>query len=432
MTPTRIGMILADRVFLPDIRVDKQAAALIANGFGVGLLAGGDENRDAGVAAPAGVEVYRTEAATLSLAGLSPRPKPRLLLDGLSRADRGPAFWRRASGFEGLGFHAGAISRPWADVIRRFILAVRPDVLHAHDLLVLPTVLRVASGFGLPVVADLHENWPAYLEAMAASKSGIERRLFETIWSPARWRRLEEDLLPLCARVIVVVPEAAKRLGAYGIRPESIVVVSNTEPPPAATPAAAPGFEHRWVALYAGSVDHARGLDIILRATARVARVCPEFLLLIVGADQHWRDLLAGLARELKVERHVRVEGWVKKEQIPSYIAASRVCLVPHRNLEHTNTTVPHKLFQYMAHGKPVLVSDCAPLARIVHDSGAGLVFRADSPASAARALIELTREPTAAESMGTRGKEAVAGRYGWRHDAERLVGLYADLMSEL
>ena len=49
----------------------------------------------------------------------------------------------------------------------------------------------------------------------------------------------------------------------------------------------------------------------------------------------------------------------------------------PHEDFEHTQTTVPHKLFQYMMGRKTVLVSDCAPLKRIIGDNEAGYVFKA-------------------------------------------------------
>ncbi len=432
MAPLRIGMVLADRASLPDIRVDKEARALIDAGHRVALLAGGDESLDSGAAAPVGVEVYRCDAPILSLAGLGPRPKPRLLLAGLRGARRDPRFWARATGVEGLRFYADAISAPWSDAIRRFLRVFRPQVLHVHDLLALPTALRVARGVGLPVVADLHENWPAYLEAVAAGLTGLERRAFVTVWDPARWRRIEAELLPLCAAVIVVVPEAAARLRAYPLTRDAVVLVSNTEPPLVSEPTPTPGYEHRWVALYAGSVDHARGLETILHATPEVAAVEPRFLLLVVGANPEWRERLTRLAQRLGVERHVEILGWRPRPEIPGFIAASQACLVPHRNLEHTNTTVPHKLFQYLAHGKPVVASSCPPLARILKETGAGVVFNADSAPDAARALIQLIETPSLAKSMGNRGRDAVDDPWGWRKDADRLCDLYGRIRSSI
>ena len=50
------------------------------------------------------------------------------------------------------------------------------------------------------------------------------------------------------------------------------------------------------------------------------------------------------------------------------------VGLVPHHADEAWNTTIPNKLFDYMAAGLPVISSDARPCARILRSTGAGLI----------------------------------------------------------
>jgi len=428
----RVGMVLADKAALPDIRVNKEAAALTEAGYQVGLLAPGSTNLDVGAPAPTAVELYRTRTPPLTVAALSPRAKPRLLRELAKSRATDVTAWAFASGWEGLRFWPRAESPSWDAACERFVQAFAPDVLHAHDLIILPTVLSVAARHGLPVVADLHENWPAMLEVVALNYDVAKRQIWKRWWSPQRWRHHEGQHLPRCAAVLVVVPEAAERLSDYGVDPERVVIVSNTEPPPinkTADPAIVARYRDRWTALYAGGVGHHRGVDVILQAVPQIAQRCPEFLLLVVGADDHWCEILNEQAEQLGVIRHVEIRGWVPPTQIPSYIAASRAGLVPHRASAHTNTTVPHKLFQYMAGGRPVVVSSCRPLARIVRESEAGLVFDADNPASAAEVLLQLIEDPERARRLAQNGQRAVAGPFAWKHDAARLVDTYHDLL---
>jgi glycosyltransferase involved in cell wall biosynthesis len=108
-----------------------------------------------------------------------------------------------------------------------------------------------------------------------------------------------------------------------------------------------------------------------------------------------------------------------------------RYNLVPHNDSEHTQTTVPHKLFQYMIAGKPVIVSDVRPLKRIIEETHSGLVFKANDPRSLAQALINLCYTPGLGEQSGHNGRQASTGPYAWRHDARRLINLYRKIEEE-
>jgi glycosyltransferase involved in cell wall biosynthesis len=113
---------------------------------------------------------------------------------------------------------------------------------------------------------------------------------------------------------------------------------------------------------------------------------------------------------------------------VTGYIEASDLCLVPHEDFEHTQTTIPHKLFQYMISEKPVLVSDCRPLARVVRAAGAGRVFQAGNSASFASEVIWMARHPAELSAFGARGRDAALTTFSWAHDASALTSLYTGL----
>ena len=72
---------------------------------------------------------------------------------------------------------------------------------------------------------------------------------------------------------------------------------------------------------------------------------------------------------------HVRFEGWVEFSRVPSYLAASDVCILPLVRSVQTDAALPHKLFQYMLMGKPVVASACVEMSRVIEESGCGLLF---------------------------------------------------------
>ena len=104
---------------------------------------------------------------------------------------------------------------------------------------------------------------------------------------------------------------------------------------------------------------------------------------------------------------------------------------IPHKTNGHTDNTIPHKLFQTMMVGKPVLVSSSAPLKRVVTAAKSGIVFKADDPKDMAAKIQELYRDPTLRESLGKNGIEAtLLGKLNWEHEQASLIALYKKLLS--
>lgn len=396
-----------ERPFPPDIRVEKEASALTAAGHRVTVL-----TRRLPATAP------RREV---------PRGGTMCVVRALVNESRGVG----ARVWDGLRL----IHRSWLEPLHQFVQAESPDCLHVHDLPLAGTVLRVAEAYGLPLIVDLHENMPAAQRAYRSGMPVIQRTKSTILHNYHVMRWHEARILERCTRVVVVVPEAAERLYGYGIPREKVVVVSNTEDETTfrfrhddADSAILERYRPYWIASYIGSIGPHRGLGTTLRAVPLVLTEIPTFRLLIVGAHEHQRKQIQADVTRLGIEANVEVVGWQPFDKVNSFVMSSNVCLVPHNNCEHTNTTVPHKLFQSMICGKPVLVSDCRPLARIVRETRAGLVFEADNSEYLAKCLICLHKYPHVCAEMGMRGQKAALGVHAWRHEARRLVLMYRSL----
>jgi glycosyltransferase involved in cell wall biosynthesis len=323
----------------------------------------------------------------------------------------------------------------WLRPISTFLQEYRIDVLHVHDSPLLPTALRASKRLSVPVVADLHENMPAAKLAYRQKYPPFKRAMHWMAYNYSLMRRIEARSLRQCIRTVVVVPEAAERVCEYGIPARCVVLVSNTEDettfdcdPDKADNEVFACLEKRWRASYIGAMGPHRGVDTALRAVPRVLHEIPDFQFLIVGAGDADRSWIRRESTRLGVEQAVKVVGWQPFSKVKSYILASDVCLVPHKDFEHTQTTIPHKLFQCMICGKPLLVSDCRPLARVVSQGECGSVFKANSSKSLAEQLLWMHRHPEELDRMGRNGRTAALGPFSWRHDATRLVNMYQEI----
>jgi glycosyltransferase involved in cell wall biosynthesis len=292
----------------------------------------------------------------------------------------------------------------------------------------------VGQSHGIPVVADLHENMPAANQVWRGSLSLPKRLVHAIVCNDRAWRWYEQRILPQCARIIVVVPEAAERL-VNGTVPETkIAVVSNTEdettfPLQPPDPDIVKRYQDSWVISYVGSIGPHRGVDTAIRAIPLVAGRIPNLRLVLVGAKEgKYLKHLSRLVIQEGVEEQVDIVGWQPFARVGSFVSVSAACLVPHNSSEHTQTTVPHKLFQYMISGKPVIVSSVRPLRRIIEETQAGLVFESDDPASLARVLLQLYEQPELGARLALKGHRAATGPFAWQHDARRLRELYDEL----
>jgi glycosyltransferase involved in cell wall biosynthesis len=78
--------------------------------------------------------------------------------------------------------------------------------------------------------------------------------------------------------------------------------------------------------------------------------------------------------------------------------------------------------------GKPVVVSNCQPLERIVKNTGCGIVFNSGNSKELANSILLLYNNPELREEYGICGREAVYSRYNWELESKKLTSLYNSL----
>ena len=107
----------------------------------------------------------------------------------------------------------------------------------------------------------------------------------------------------------------------------------------------------------------------------------------------------------------------------------SSLCIVPHKSNEHTNNTIPHKLYQYMI-SQAVLVSSSKPLARIVSKSKSGYIFEAGNSADCSKKIIEAYNNPLQLKKKSKNGYDYVVNQgHNWENEsAVNLINAYKKL----
>ncbi len=171
----------------------------------------------------------------------------------------------------------------------------------------------------------------------------------------------------------------------------------------------------RAVVVYTGGLLAWKGVDLLVQA----ARELPEALVVIaggMGAD------VERLRARVGASENVRIDGFQPPSRVPLYLAAADLGVVPNRSQPPISAryTSPLKVFEAMAVGLPLVVSDLPSLRELLSPEEA-LFVAPDDPQALARGIQSLleddARRVAAAERLRSR-----APRHTWDARAARLL----------
>jgi glycosyltransferase involved in cell wall biosynthesis len=379
-----------DREFPPDIRVENEIDALVGAGHTLHIACYTRKNKQS---------LEKTEKITIHRKPIS------------------SFIYKSSVASLTLPFYG----RFWKKFLSGILASQHFDALHIHDLPLVDLGVDLKKTFKVKLVADLHENWPAFLDISKHSTT-ITGRIVSPVFL---WRRNEKKVLKFCDAVIVVVEEARKRLADLGIDKSKIFVVSNTINLNELKPLSSDNHHSETILYYAGGINYHRGLQNVINAMHESGNRQLKFMIL---GDGSYKAELVNLVEKLDLTTQVIFCGYQPFSKVMEMLSESDYALIPHLKTEHTDSTIPHKLFQYMYLQKPVIASDCLPIRRIIEETGAGVIYPSDNIGYLSKLLNELNSLNYS--EMAARGKSAVIEKYNWNVDSEVLLNLYRKFLS--
>jgi glycosyltransferase involved in cell wall biosynthesis len=308
----------------------------------------------------------------------------------------------------------------WVGAIWSTVRQVRADLILVRDIPLAPTALLAGRWFGIPVLVDLAENYPAMLEDQR--RFSPRGTLGSALRHPVLASVIEHHVLKRADHIIVVVEESRDRLIDMGIDSSRITIVMNTPPPgrwvEGTRSPEAPGADTAHL-VYLGNLDGSRGLDTAIKAVGLLKDRGRYVELTIIGGGPNMEQHRA-LAKALAVTDRVAITGRLPFAKVEEIMAQANVGVIPHYRTPAWNSTIPNKLFDFMAMGKPVVVSDARPTARIVNEVGCGIVFR-ERDAEDLAAAMSAVGDAALRYRFGQSGRRAFESKYNWPVDERRL-----------
>ncbi len=337
-----------------------------------------------------------------------PFPEKRLIVLPKSRL----RWWRRLV--------AKQIKRePWQLYrweLRQSLLALtraEAKVLHVyfgHSAIHLRPLIKV---FSRPVLVSFHGadagvdmDKPAHLAAM--------RQVFESATIvQARSASLMNDLANLGC------PQEKLRLQSTGIPLEDWTFQTR-----------AAGCDLPWRILQSCRLIEKKGVDLTLRAFAKVLQTQPSAGLVIAGSGPQQGEL-ERLAGELGITSSVRFAGFLTQSELREEMYRARMFVHPSRTSGDGNREgIPNSMLEAMASGAPVVATHHGGIPEAVIDGDSGLLVPENDADALAAAMLRVMGDDELARKLAEGGRRAVEKKYDRATNVRVLESCYLGMIT--
>ena len=290
----------------------------------------------------------------------------------------------------------------WA--VREGLRIEKPDVIWgiSTPLTAAWAGAQVARWRRVPWVFEVQDLWPAFPIAMGAVPTALARQ---------QLYRMEKRLYQSAQHILPLSPDMARYVTDLGIAPEKVTTVLNgtdLDLAARATPEAveklrqAHGLSGKRVILYAGTFGRANDIPTLVAAAEAMAAE---------NSDTVWVFLGHGFLEPLVAAAAARWPGRIRlvdgqpRHEVFGWFALAAVSVVAFLGLPVLDANSPAKLYDSLAVGTPVVVTNAGWTKALVEEHACGWYVPAEDARALAAELRNLLRHPEQLAAAGRNGQ---------------------------
>jgi glycosyltransferase involved in cell wall biosynthesis len=272
------------------------------------------------------------------------------------------------------------------------------------------------------------EPWSAYWLARGGVRVGFEAHFLEEDRRYPVWQKLVADasLSPALRGIFCISKSLIGEYAAAGARREMLywapdgVDLQRFEPPvdkrEARSRLGLPSSAH--IVCHSGHLYPGRGAEETVEALASL----PEILLLLIGGNPEDVERVRVFAAGLGVGERVRFAGIVPNGDVPLYLGASDVLVMPYTSRTPTVRAMsPLKMFEYMAARRPIVATDFPSVREVLRQEENALLVAPDRADAIARGLRRILEDQVLADRIARQARSDVEA-YTWERRAARIL----------
>lgn len=247
----------------------------------------------------------------------------------------------------------------------------------------------------------------------------VESGLLKKKWAVALAQKFERWNYKQAHKIAVISEGFQRNLSVKGVPSEKLHIVPNwvdaefLRPHPKDNPVSRKfSLEDKFTAMYSGTLTLSSymTLEKVMEASQVIEKE-KDFRLVIIGEGLK-KPELEKKAQQLKL-RNVTFLPFQPYKDLPMLLSASDLLLVP-LDIKKTQLSVPSKLYNYMAAGRPIVgfTDEESEVARIISDAECGLNVLPDDVEGMARMFQNMMKDKDNREKMGRKARDYVEKNY--------------------
>ena len=306
--------------------------------------------------------------------------------------------------------------------IARHALTKKYDAIHSHEEMGLVGVW-LAKLLGIPHLYDMHSSLPQQLSNFKYSKSAALRGVFN-------W--MEDQMVHKSDVVITICQELQDTVTEMGVADRSLLIENvmggDVDDPPSRTPEevrVAWGVPaHAPLALYTGTFEAYKGVDMLIDAVALIAKRRPDARVLVVGGEPAQVELAKARAASAGAAGSMIFTGQQPAREIPGFVQAADLLVSP--RIRGTNT--PLKIYSYLRSGKPIIATNLLTHTQVLSPEFSKLVD--PTPERFAEAILDLLDRPDERARLSKAAAAIAQEKYSRESYLRRTAEAYRRLAS--
>lgn len=269
-------------------------------------------------------------------------------------------------------------------------------------------------------IFEVRDLWPQTAVDMGAMRSiNIAAKLLYS-WEKFMYKKAD--------KIIVLLPDVKEYIEKRGLEPEKVIWIPNGVDLDrfddskffelsSVVSGVLDQYKDSFKVMYTGAHGPANGLDVVIEAACLLSEQTKDICFLLVGDGPEKKNLVLK-ARQKAIDNVIFFDP-VPKSQIPALLQQSDLllhCLTPLDVFKYGIS--PNKVFDYLASGKPIVMSVMAS-NNIVQEANAGITVEPGNPELLAKAILNMHQmSPEERQQFGVNGR-----KYVEKHHSTRVLG---------
>jgi|GEM_PF-1416451 len=301
----------------------------------------------------------------------------------------------------------------------------KPSVVHVHDLFILKEALYYARELNIPLIYDVHEHFPMLVKSYLPGM-WIKKMCHKLVLSHKEKRYSNK-----ADHIITVVPQLTERFSKWHKnvteirnypRKELFQIDKNLSQPSAKRMKEFAG--ERIILIYTGNISVNRNLKLFRDTVVSLNKRGYACVGVSLGSgDIKDEEIWIKLCNEFPDQMlHL---GNVPHDQIPLILKEAHIGWGVLPDKAPFNISLPNKVFEYLACGLPVVVSDMCNVRHLLWKSPAALIFRDENEEGLSDLIMSAYPDTELLMEMKPRARDIFISRFTWDSEELKLLDVY-------